>query len=613
MRTRMWSIRTKLLALLLVPFVSLVVLWLVATSVTLGAARSLRAAWTYDEYARRPADELIVQLQRERKLSVVYLSGQRAEPQPIAGQRTRTDAALATFRRLTSSENLTDVASDLSRQRLRELSAALDTLSVARETVDRGELDRAGATRLYTRMIDATYRLLAPLVDLDDRESARQGRAAVALGRARDVLSQEDALLAGVAVAGRFEGADHSQLVQAIGVQRALYQDAVAELSDQNRTSYLMLMNAEATNRLRAFEDKVLAEGRTGASMPVDMAQWQVAYDSVTGQLSEIERAAANAAVNDAESVADRLIGRLRLATVVGLAAVVVSALLSLLVGRSLVTRLSRLREAASYVAGGALPGTLALRRGDDEHVRAEVPLLPVGDDEIGRINQVFTQARRTAVQAAVTQARLRQGLNDVVRTVAQRSQNLLHQQLTLLDTMQRRLTEPANLEDLFRLDHLATRMRRQAEDLAILTGAVPNRGWRTPVPMVDVVRGAVSEATEYNRVTTAAIADVALVGRAVADTIHLLAELIDNGTAASPLDAQVRVSGDLVPNGLVIEVDDRGPGLTPEAISAANRRLAEPPELDPATSTRLGLSWWPGSPHGGASRSTSAHPRTAG
>jgi len=591
MRTRSWSIRRKIVALLLVPLVSLVVLWLVATSVTLSSALGLMAARKYHEYARLPADELVSQLQQERKVSVVYLGARRAGPKPLADQRTRTDAALATLRRRTSSEEFTDAANDLTRRRLRELSAALETLSAARETIDRGELDRAGAMRLYTRMIDAAYRLFLPLADLEDRELARQGRAVVALGRARDALCQEDALLAGVAAAGRFDGTDHSQLVQAIGMQRARYEEAAAELLEANRVGYQSLMKAEAAVRLRALEDKVVAEGRVGAPVPVEMAEWRSAYDMVAGRLRDIELAAGIAAAENAEPIANRNFARLWLASVLGLVAVVASVLLSLWLGTSLVTRLSRLRGAAAYLAQSGLPGVVArLRRGEYVNVRAEAPLLPVSDDEIGQVSHAFNEAQRTAVQAAVAEARLRQGLNDVFRTIAERSQDLLHRQLALLDGMERRLTEPADLEDLLRVDHLATRMRRQAEDLAVLAGAVPGRGWHNPVPMIDVIRGAVSEVEDYARVTVLAVADVGLVGRAVGDTIHLLAELIENGASVSPPHTQVQVSGDLVPNGFVIEVEDRGTGLTTEAIADANRRLAEPPEFDPATSTRLGL-----------------------
>ena len=126
--------------------------------------------------------------------------------------------------------------------------------------------------------------------------------------------------------------------------------------------------------------------------------------------------------------------------------------------------------------------------------VAVETPALRYGHDEIGQVGRAFNEVQTTAVRSAVEEAAVRRGLNEVFLNIARRSQTLLHRQLALLDRMERRETEPDELEDLYRVDHLATRMRRHAEDLVILTGAVPGRGWRQPVPMIDIIRGAISE-----------------------------------------------------------------------------------------------------------------------
>jgi hypothetical protein len=155
---------------------------------------------------------------------------------------------------------------------------------------------------------------------------------------------------------------------------------------------------------------------------------------------------------------------------------------------------------------------------------------------------------------------------------------------------MERRTDDPTELEDLFRVDHLATRMRRHAEDLVILAGASPGRGWRNPVPLVDVLRGAVSEVEDYARVMVRPLPDVAIAGRAVADVIHLLAELIENATSFSPPHTKVNIGGDVVPRGFAVEIEDRGLGLTPDALALANARLTNPPDFDPTHSAQLGL-----------------------
>ena len=264
---------------------------------------------------------------------------------------------------------------------------------------------------------------------------------------------------------------------------------------------------------------------------------------------------------------------------------------MTILVGRGIIRRLGGLERNALQLAEVQLPDVVArLRRGENVDVNAEAPALRVGGDEIGRVGQAFDLVRQTAIRAAVEEARLRQGLNDVFRSLARRSQSLLHRQLTLLDQMERRASDPEALDDLFRLDHLTTRMRRHAEGLVILAGAPPGRGWSSPVRMVDVMRGAIAEVEDYARVSVATRSQAALAGSAVADVIHLLAELIENATTLSPPYTSVRVSGDTVANGFAIEVEDRGLGMSPPRLAELNDRLASPPEFNPSDSEQLGL-----------------------
>jgi hypothetical protein len=230
------------------------------------------------------------------------------------------------------------------------------------------------------------------------------------------------------------------------------------------------------------------------------------------------------------------------------------------------------------------------LRRGEQVDVAAEAPPLRVGNDEIGQVGRAFDAVRQTAVAAAVEEARLRQGLNDVFRNLARRNQSLLQRQLTSLDEMERKATDPEVLDDLFKLDHLTTRMRRHAEGLIILSGAPPGRGWSSPVRLVDVMRGAVAEVEDYARVQVATQAKAALSGSAVTDVIHLLAELIENATSLSPPYTQVRVTGEVVSNGFAIEVEDRGLGMTPDRMAELNHRLSRTPDVNPANTEQLGL-----------------------
>jgi signal transduction histidine kinase len=348
---------------------------------------------------------------------------------------------------------------------------------------------------------------------------------------------------------------------------------------------------SDSYRRVQELENKIMSDARAGVALPIDVNTWREAYDKLFEQLRDFDLRFGEVIVADAGPVGTSIVLRVVAAGVLGLIAVLVSILLSIRIGRSLIRRLVGLRQDAQSLADVRLPEMVGrLRQGEKIDVVAAAPPLDYGTDEIGKVGNAFSAVQRTAVESAAHEAQLRQGLNEVFLNIARRSQTLLHRQLGLLDRMERRTTDPDELEDLFRVDHLATRMRRHAEDLVILAGAAPGRGWRNPVPMVDVIRGAVSEVEDYARVGFLALPEASLVGRAVADVIHLLAEVIENATAYSPPHTRVQISGQLVPNGYAIEIEDRGLGMAPEAIDEANQRLLQPPDFDPGNSAQLGL-----------------------
>jgi len=275
----------------------------------------------------------------------------------------------------------------------------------------------------------------------------------------------------------------------------------------------------------------------------------------------------------------------------VGAAGLILTLLVSLLLSRSINRRLSTLRRSALTLAQEQLPSVVArLRRGESVDVAAEAPPLRVGSDEIGQVGQAIDTVRQTAIRSAIDEARVRQGVNDMFRNLARRNQSLLQRQLTVLDEAERRATDPDVLEDLFKMDHLTTRMRRHAEGLIILSGAPPGRSWSAPVKLIDVMRGAVAEVEDYARVTASTQSRAALAGSAVTDVIHLLAELIENATTLSPPYTQVRVGGETVANGFAIEIEDRGLGMVPQRLQELNERLANPPDINPANTEQLGL-----------------------
>jgi signal transduction histidine kinase len=283
---------------------------------------------------------------------------------------------------------------------------------------------------------------------------------------------------------------------------------------------------------------------------------------------------------------------RIALAATIGLMAILIAAIVMGWFGRRLTRDIANMESAARRFADQQLPQLVErLRRGDQVELESELPAPPEARiTEIGRAAAALASVQRTAVTAAITETSLRSGISQVFVSLARRSQSLLQRQLRLLDDLERKAADPAALADLFPLDHLTTRMRRHAEGLIILSGAVPGRAWSTPVPVIDVIRGAIAEVEDYKRIAVVTNSEDMVTGSAVADMIHLLAELIENAALFSPSGTRVEVRAELVGNGFAFEIEDRGLGIKPEELDAINQHLSSPTDFDLADADQLGL-----------------------
>jgi len=259
---------------------------------------------------------------------------------------------------------------------------------------------------------------------------------------------------------------------------------------------------------------------------------------------------------------------------------------------RGLSRDISDMAESARHLAEDQLPQVLERLRSGEPAAETDVGTLRprTKSTEIAGAVAAMDRLRHTAVGAAAGEASLRTGLRQVFVSLARRNQSLLQRQLRLIDALEQKASDPAALADLFSLDHLTTRMRRHAESLTILSGAAPGRTWSDPVPVIDVIRGAMAEVEDYRRVTVLTAAEDAVAGPAVADMIHLLAELIENATLFSPSGTRVEVRAERVANGFAIEIDDRGLGIEPDQLNEINQQMASPPDFDLANADRLGL-----------------------
>ncbi len=274
-----------------------------------------------------------------------------------------------------------------------------------------------------------------------------------------------------------------------------------------------------------------------------------------------------------------------------GLAIILTGVALMGLFARRLTRDITGLEATARHLADQEMPQLIERLRRGEQVVPAEVPLHPHPKTaEIARAEAAIASLQRTAAAAAAAEAGLRNGIGQVFVSLARRNQSLLQRQLRLIDALEQKASDPATLADLFPLDHLTTRMRRHAEGLIILSGAAPGRSWSEPVPVIDVIRGAVAEVEDYKRVTVLTRAEDAVAGLAATDMIHLLAELIENATLSSPSGTRVEVRAERVANGFTIEIDDRGLGIEAGQLRTINQQLTEPPDFDLANADQLGL-----------------------
>ena len=396
---------------------------------------------------------------------------------------------------------------------------------------------------------------------------------------------------AALASGGQMTQPERTLFTQVVAQQNLLLEDTFTLASPTIRPVYARAFESPGYHQLLALENKI-ESSPVNRPIPVNPQAFQRIAQGLTVSVEDPLTQVGTILSSQSAHLRDGLETQLALAGGLGLLAVAVSVFFMARFSRSIRRELTGLQDGAGVMAHEHLPHVIArLRSGDEVDVEAESPPLPTGKiTEIASVANAFSTVQRTAVEAAVGQANLRKGVNQVFLNLSLRNQSLLHRQLGMLDSMERATNEPSALADLFRLDHLTTRMRRHAEGLIILSGATPGRGWRDPVPVVNVLRAAIAEVEDYVRVDVASESRDAVVGAAVNDIIHLVAELVENATTFSPPTTRVEIRADVVGNGFAVEIEDRGLGLTPEELADINARLASPPEFDLANSDQLGL-----------------------
>jgi len=587
---RSWPIRLFLIIMLAVPLVSLVALWAFAASITVRGAISDHTYNTSVTTLTTSMEPLTIELPAERDASYLWLISDRkpSEASLLATRRLVDEAIPAASSALQSGSLFAD-----SRPAINALFAQLAQLGRIRAAIDSGAMSPTAAFQAYSGMMDAEFRFFKSSIQYRPPSLAEISIGTVDSAYAYE-LARREATLVGGALADRGQMSPSArQLFASTAASRSmLMNDVLVFLTPDLRAPYQNVVNSPAYQEYQAAEDRISASLGGSGPIPVNAAAWQASSGTYLAAMLGAELKTSTALASMTSSLTDRQITEAILAGGAGLLAVVVSVILLVWFGRKVTRDLTRLDNNVRDMAQERLPRVVEqLRRGDDVDVIAESPPPDTSTiQEIARIAESFAAVQRAAVGAAVDQARMRKGVNQVFLNISMRSQSLLHRQLAMLDSMERQTGEAKALADLFRLDHLTTRMRRHAEGLIILSGATPGRGWRDPVPVVDVLRAAVAEVEDYVRVDVVSESQDLVAGNVVNDVVHLVAELIENATVFSPPNTRVEVRADRVGVGLVAEIEDRGLGLEADDIDDINRRLASPPEFDLADSEQLGL-----------------------
>ncbi|MER7077062.1 Signal transduction histidine kinase [Saccharopolyspora kobensis] len=588
---RDWKLPVKIGAVVLVPVIFALVLGVLQIRSQISQA---------DEYsamdrivtAGTAVRTAVQDLQWERTESTDFLIRGRTSEQQVRDRIATTDRALDAARGALGAAPDND-AVRFARQ---ETNRQIAELAPTRNRVLSGKLDPDDAIQSYTEVIGDLLGLDRTLLSqISSAQLVSPATSAHELAKIREEVQLQQALLLTGLTRGKFTEDNLTQLDASESRRSAAAKEFRAAASLPNRISYDQLY---ADPRFPARETSVqlaMAERNNSraqlSSALVSPAIWHeqslnalAALGALGGQLDQqLHETAFN--------LQDRASNLAGFESVILLSALLIAGAIVVAVARHLLGSLDLLRRSALDTANHQLPSAVAdIRAGHAP--RSPVEQVPVNTaDEVGDLARAFDDVHTQAVNLATEQAELRRSYSDSFVNVSRRSQSLLERQLRLFEQLERDEEDPDQLATLFQLDHLATRMRRNNENLMVLSGTDLARRFTQPTSPADLVRAAVSEIEHYPRVIVQPLPDVKIVGYAASDLVRLLAELMDNAANFSAPNTQVTVSGHRRGDGaLVVDIVDQGIGMSETDRAETNIRLASDGELTLSTSRRMGL-----------------------
>ncbi|MEV0899911.1 nitrate- and nitrite sensing domain-containing protein [Actinoplanes sp. NPDC049802] len=560
------TIRGRIVRMLALPVAAMLLLLSVVVAEEFGtyrlAARTDRAI-TLD----LAMQAISQQVQDERGVTLGLLAGNEGFRAEIVAARQRVDEQVASVRRIVAE------GGDLDGQ-VTEALEQTGVLAGIRDEVDGGTAERGEVFEEYNEVVEELREVYFALDNAADTTMRLGSESLAMLNLAKEATSQQRAFLNGVFSAGGFREGEYLRYVQL----RADLNAAIAEFEEYATPEALAakdrLFGTAQAQRAAQLEARALRSG-DGQTLRVDPQGYWAAMSTVLDDMSELAQSIGAALRARAEVLLDE--ANLRLA---GLAAVVlicvgIAVYMGTIAAHSVAGPLAELANEANRLAGERLPE--AVRRtaaGEATGPPGPVRVAERASAEMRRVADAFERVQDTAYALATEQAELRRASAESLANLGRRNQNLLRRQLGFITKLEREESSPTGLANLFELDHLATRMRRNAESLLVLVGAASPRQWSRPLPLTDVIRAAVSEVEEYRRVSLRRLDEALVAGSVVSGLAHMLAELIENGLAFSPPDLDVEIHGRLVDAGYLIAICDQGVGMSEDELDRANRRL---------------------------------------
>ncbi|GAA4852256.1 sensor histidine kinase [Saccharopolyspora rosea] len=585
---RNWRLRYKMAAVLLVPTLAALGVGGVRVYDGLSTAGRLHTIVEQVELAQRTAN-LTHELQRERDFAVVQTTSNGPGMGDYNGQAQRVDQAVQQFRAFGGQTS--DLTPEV-RAAYQSANNRLDSLGALRNTVSHG-FTSPQALVAYDSILDSVLQIdRAVATSAANTQVNQAARTVEAVSRMKEQLAQERSILLAAALRGEFLTGQTDAVRAADARYEAAYAEFQNSATPQQQALYSAKVAGAAIDRTQQLEQTALINGDRGNSLGVDPLEWSQQSGVRTDLVRDVESQLLTEFHDDADSYASSAQWAVIRDSLLVLMLLVIAFGVAAFIARSMLRPLRTLRYGALEIAQQSLPDAInQINENPGSSGQVSVPPVPVHtSEEIGQVARSFDAVHQQALRLASEQALLRTNVNDLFVNLARRSQTLVQRQLALIDRLEQDEQDPDQLSSLFELDHLATRMRRNNENLLILGGTDLTRRVMRPVPLSEVIGAAVSEVEQYARIAVVDSPDLGIQGRVVNDFIHLVAELLENATVFSNPDTEVTVRTAYRRQELVVEIRDRGVGIDAEEIDEINERLTRPPEIDVAVSRRMGL-----------------------